>query len=92
MLFFYMDSIYWALFTVAFLLIKKAWDDQFSSKVGGGIGDFKKWGDPIHGRDNFEKGGWYPLWTMSKVKGNITYQNTNFSAMNLVTMRSILDF
>ena len=44
-------------FTVAFLLIKKAWDDQFSSKVGGGIGDFKKWGDPIHGRDNFEKGG-----------------------------------
>ena len=29
---------------------------------------------------------------MSKVKGNITYQNTKFSAMNLVTMRSILDF
>ena len=28
----------------------------------------------------------------SKVKGNITYQNTNFSAMNLVTRRSILGF
>ena len=28
----------------------------------------------------------------SKVKGNITYQNTNFSAMNLVTRGSILGF
>ena len=29
-------------FTVAFLLVKKAWDDRFASKVGG-ISDFKKW-------------------------------------------------
>ena len=31
-------------FTVAFLLIRKTWDDQFVGKVWG-IGDFKKWGE-----------------------------------------------
>ena len=31
-------------FTVAFLLIRKTWDDRFVGKVGG-MGDFKKWGD-----------------------------------------------
>ena len=49
-------------FTVAFLLIRKIWDYQFSSKVGGwvnenlglpvyqsggGMGDLKKWGGGI---------------------------------------------
>ena len=29
-------------FTVAFLLVRKTWDDQFADKVGG-MGDFKKW-------------------------------------------------
>ena len=31
-------------FTAAFLLIRKTWDDGFAGEVGGGIGDFKKWG------------------------------------------------
>ena len=46
-------------FTVAFLLIRKTWDDQFTGKVGGGGGmrDFKKWGDPSNGWDDFEMGG-----------------------------------
>ena len=39
-----MDSIIELNFTVAFLLIRKTWDDQFVSKVWG-IGDFKKWGE-----------------------------------------------
>ena len=32
-------------FTVAFLLIRKTWDNEFADKVegGGGMGDFKKW-------------------------------------------------
>ena len=30
-------------FTVAFLLIRKTWDDRFPGKVGG-MEDFKKWG------------------------------------------------
>ena len=30
-------------FTVAFLLIRKTWDDRFAGKVGR-MGDFKKWG------------------------------------------------
>ena len=30
-------------FTVAFLLIRKTWNDRFAGKVGG-MGDFKKWG------------------------------------------------
>ena len=37
--------------TVAFLLIRKTWDDRFADKVGrGGWGNFKKWGDPSNGR------------------------------------------
>ena len=36
-------------FAVAFLSIRKAWDDQFAGKMGGGGGDFKKWGDPNNG-------------------------------------------
>ena len=41
-------------FTVAFLLIRKTWDDQFAGKVGGGeVEDFKKWGDPSYGGDDF---------------------------------------
>ena len=44
-------------FTVAFLLIWKTWDDQFAGKVGDG--DFKKYGDPSNGGDDFEIGGWY---------------------------------
>ena len=30
-------------FKVAFLSIRKTWNDRFAGK-GGGIGDFKKWG------------------------------------------------
>ena len=26
--------------------------------------DFKKWGELSNGWDDFEMGGWYPLWTM----------------------------
>ena len=34
--------------TVAFLLIRKKWNDGFAGK--GGMGDFKKWGgDPSNG-------------------------------------------
>ena len=44
-------------FTVAFLLIRKTWDDQFPGKVGGGMRDFKKWGDPSNGWDDFEMWG-----------------------------------
>ena len=29
-------------FTVAFLLIRKTWDEEFAGKAG--MGDFKKWG------------------------------------------------
>ena len=29
-------------FIVAFLLIRKTWDDRFAGKVG--MGDFKEWG------------------------------------------------
>ena len=39
-------------FTVAFLLIRKTWDDRFAGKVGGwgilrngGGDDFEKWGE-----------------------------------------------
>ena len=43
-------------FTVAFLLIRKTWDEQFVSKVGGGgIRDFKKWEILVMG-DYFEMG------------------------------------
>ena len=35
-------------FTVAFLLIRKTWYDQFAGKVRG-MGDFKKWGDSSNG-------------------------------------------
>ena len=39
--------------TVAFLLIRKTWDDRFAGKVGGrrggGMGDLKKWGKPSNG-------------------------------------------
>ena len=31
-------------FIVAFLLIRKTWGDQFAIKVGGGMGEFEKWG------------------------------------------------
>ena len=44
-------------FGVAFLLIRKTWDDQFAGKVGR-MGDFKKWveGILVMGCD-FEMGG-----------------------------------
>ena len=51
-------------FTVAILLIRKTWGDQFSGKVGGvgggggGMEDFKKWGDPSSG------GGVTPLYRL----------------------------
>ena len=41
-------------FTVAFLLIRKTWNEQFVSKVGG-MGDFKKWEILVMG-DYFEMG------------------------------------
>ena len=43
-------------FTVAFLLIRKIWNDPFADKLGG-IGDFKKCrGDPINGGNGFKIG------------------------------------
>ena len=50
-------------FTVAFLLLRKTWDDRFAGKVGGGgMGDLnkqgggsQKWGD------DFEMEGWDPF-------------------------------
>ena len=36
-------------YMVAFLLIRKTWDGCFFGNVGGGIGDFKKWGNPGNG-------------------------------------------
>ena len=37
-------------FAATFQLKRKNWDDWFASKVGGGgMGDFKKWGDPNNG-------------------------------------------
>ena len=41
-------------FTVAFLLVKKAWDDRFASKVG----DIRF---QEMGGDDFEMGVWYPF-------------------------------
>ena len=50
MLLFYMASILHVVlqlnFAVAFLLIRKTWDDGFAGEVGG-WGDFKKWGRGI---------------------------------------------
>ena len=45
-------------FTVAFLLVRKTWDDQFADKMGG-MGDFKKWvgGYPSNGGIILEWGG-----------------------------------
>ena len=54
-------------FTVAFLSIRKTWDDQFPGKVGGGMGDFKKWGILVMGGgSDFEMGRLitlYGLWS-----------------------------
>ena len=44
-------------FTVAFLLIRKAWDDWFAGKVGDGVRDFKNWGDPSNGGLTLKWGG-----------------------------------
>ena len=43
-------------FAVAFLSIRKAWDDQFAGKMGGGWGILKNGGILIMG-GNFEMGG-----------------------------------
>ena len=40
-------------FIVAFLLIRKTW---------WGMGNFKKWGDPSNGVEDFEMGGVIPLY------------------------------
>ena len=40
-------------FTVAFLLIRKTWDDQFAGKVGG-WGILRNWEGPGNGGDDFE--------------------------------------
>ena len=46
-------------FTVAFLLIRKTWNDWFAGKVG--MGNFKKWRDPSNEGNDFDMGGggWY---------------------------------
>ena len=46
-------------FIVAFLLIRKTWEDPFVGKAGGQeMVDFKEWG-PCNRGDDFEMGGWY---------------------------------
>ena len=45
-------------FTVAFLLIRKTWDDRFAGKEGGMV-NFKKWEDPSNGGMILKLGG---LW------------------------------
>ena len=53
-------------FTVAFLLVRKTWDDQFADKVGG-MGDFKKCGGyPSNGGIILEWGVDTPLQTMNE--------------------------
>ena len=42
-------------FTVAFLLIRKTWNDWFAGKVG--MGNFKKWRDPSNEGNDFDMGG-----------------------------------
>ena len=57
-------------FIVAFLLIRKTWEERFAGKwcvcvCGGGWGmaDFKKWGDPSNEEgDDFGMGGLIPLY------------------------------
>ena len=52
-------------FTVAFLLIRKTWDDRFAGKVGR-MGDFKKWGGGMILKSG---GSDTPLWTMDRSLG-----------------------
>ena len=44
-------------FTVAFLLIRKTWNDQSASNVGGWGEILRNEGDPSNGRDDFEMEG-----------------------------------
>ena len=76
-------------FTVAFLLVRKTWDDQFADKVGG-MGDFKKWvgggGYPSNGGIILEWGVDTPLQTMNE---HYTHAgSTKYCAPNRVTIFS----
>ena len=41
---------------IVFIELRKSWDDRFAGKVEGGVGDFKKLGDPSNGGNDFEMG------------------------------------
>ena len=57
-------------FTVAFLQIRKTWDGRCVSKVGWGMGDFKKWGDPSNGGMGF-----IPLYKDMNEKNPLKYHH-----------------
>ena len=73
-------------FTVAFLLIRKTWDDQFVGKIGG-LGILRNGGILVMG-DDFEMGGlipnygiyikyWLNLTKLRKLSEPIFYQYLN---------------